>query len=217
MPWYYYIAWVIVRVSLLLLTRWQVKGRENIPHKGPVLVIANHLHLADPLLVGMSLAPGRRAMFMAKKELFQPRFLFLGYLIRVFGSFPIHRGRFDRKALRQAERVLDDGLALAMFPEGMRSKNAQLQPAFSGPALIAWHSGVPILPIAITGSERIKGIAWLLRRPRLTVSIGPPFYLPPVNGKLSKAQLAELTNLMMLRIARLLPVEYRGNYAVQRD
>ena len=209
MPWFYYVGRLLVRILLLLLTRWQVKGRKNIPNQGPVLVVVNHLNLADSPLVAISL--GRKAIFMAKEELFRSRFS--SYFVSSFGAFPVHRGQLDRKAMREAERVLAEGLALVMFPEARRSKNAQLQPAFPGSALIALRSGAPVLPVAITGTERIKGAAWLLRRPRITVNIGQPFHLPPVNGKLSKTELAELTNFIMGHIAELLPVEYRGIYA----
>ncbi|MBA7507369.1 Bifunctional protein Aas [subsurface metagenome] len=201
----------MVRMLLLLLTRWRVRGRENVPSQGPLLVVANHLNLADPPLLWVSL--GRKALFMAKEELF--RFRFSGYFIRGFGAFPVHRGQLDRKALRQAEQVLANGMALITFPEGTRSKSGQLQPAFSGSALIALHSGVPILPVGIAGTERIKGVAWLLRRPRIAVNIGQPFHLPPASSKLTKVELARLTNYMMGRIAELLPQEYRGNYAEQ--
>lgn len=211
MPWFYYVGRLMVRMLLLLLTRWRVRGGENVPSQGPLLVVANHLNLADPPLLAVSL--GRKAVFMAKKELFH--FGFFGYFIRGFGAFPVHRGRLDRKALRQAEQVLADGLALVMFPEGMRSRSGRLRPAFPGSVLIAVRSGVPILPVGITGTERIKGVAWLLRRPEITVNIGHPFHLPPASSKLTKVELAKLTNYMMGRIAELLPQGYRGNYAEQ--
>ena len=211
MPWFYYVGRLMVRVALFLLTRWQVKGRENIPTQGPLLVVANHINLADPPVVSVSLT--RKAIFMAKEELFRSRFS--AYFISGFGAFPVHRGRLDREAMRKADKVLADGLALVMFPEGMRSRGGQLRPAFSGSALIAWRSGAPILPVAITGTERIKGVGWLLRRPRITVNIGYPFHLPPVNGKLTRVELAELTNYIMGRIAELLPLEYRGNFVSQ--
>ena len=196
-------------MALTLLTRWRVRGKENVPSQGPVLIVANHLNLADPPLLGFSL--GRKAIFMAKEELFRSRFS--SYFIRNFGAFPVHRGKPDKKALRQAERVLAEGLALVMFPEGARSHNAQLQPAFSGSAVIALRNRVPILPVGITGTEKIKGVGWLLRRPQITVNIGPPFTLAPVSSKASKEELAELTSFIMERIAELLPPDYRGRYS----
>ncbi|MFC1862059.1 lysophospholipid acyltransferase family protein [Chloroflexota bacterium] len=206
--WFYYVARLIASILFLLFTRRQVKGRENIPGQGPLLVVANHLNLADPPLVGVSLK--RKAMFMAKEELFRSRFS--SYFISRFGTFPVHRGQLDRKAIHQADKVLAEGLALIMFPEATRSKNAQLQPAFPGSALVALRSGAPILPIGITGTEKIQGMAWPLYRPRITINFGRPFHLPPANGKLTKTGLAELTNFIMERIAELLPPEYRGNY-----
>jgi len=210
-PWFYHIVKILIKTLLFALTSRQVKGKENVPSQGPVLVVANHINLADPPLLGISL--GRKVIFMAKEELFRPRLV--GYFIRSFGAFPVYRKQTDRQAIRQAKQILAEGLVLAMFPEGKRSRNAQLQPALSGSALIAIHSGAQILPVGITGTEKIKGIGWLLHRPQITVNIGHPFYLPPANGKLTKDELVRLTNHTMERIAELLPQEYRGNYTTR--
>lgn len=210
MPWFYYVARVIVRGLLKLLTRCQVRGTENIPGQGGLLIIANHLSLADPPLLGVSFSRSRKMMFMAKKELF--RFRAIAYFIGSLGAFRVDRKKMNRQALRQALRILSDGMALVMFPEGTRSLSGELRSAFSGPALIAVHSGAPILPVGIIGTEKIRGITWLLRRPRIMVNIGRPFYLPAVDGKLTKEKLAELTDFMMRHIAERLPREYRGEY-----
>jgi 1-acyl-sn-glycerol-3-phosphate acyltransferase len=207
LPWFYHVGRVIARALFTLLTRWEVRGRENIPSQGPVLVVANHLNLTDPPLLGVSLE--RKAIFMAKEELF--RSPLSAYFVGSFGAFPVHRGKLDRKALRQSQQVLTDGLALVMFPEATRSKSARLQSAYPGSALIAMRSGVPVLPVGISGTERIKGLSWILRRPRITVNIGRPFYLP-ASSRLTRAELAENTNLIMERIAELLPPQYRGVY-----
>jgi 1-acyl-sn-glycerol-3-phosphate acyltransferase len=132
--------------------------------------------------------------------------------MRRFGTFPVSRRRFSRSALRQALQVLDDGLPLVMFPEGKRSRNGKLEAALPGAALIACRSGVPIIPVGISGTKQVTGITWILRRPRITVNIGRPFYLTPPDGRLTREELAELANSMMKQIAELLPREYRGNY-----
>jgi 1-acyl-sn-glycerol-3-phosphate acyltransferase len=208
-PWFYYVGRALVRMLAFLVMRYQVKGKDNIPAQGPILVAANHLNLVDPPLLGISL--GRVAVFMAKEELFRSKFS--GYFVRGFGAFPVHRRQADRKALSQAEQVLAQGQALIMFPEGTRSRDGQLQSAFPGAALIASRCDVPILPVGISGTEKVKGMTWWLRRPRVTVSIGVPFSLPPSNGLLSREELAQHASLIMARIAELLPAGYRGKYS----
>jgi len=209
--WFYYIAKTVVKVLLKLLTRWQVNDIGNVPSQGPVLVVANHINLADPPLLGVSL--GRRVRFMAKKELFH--FRVIGFFMSSLGAFPVYRGQLDRRALRQANQILADGQVLVIFPEGRRSHIGQLRSAFSGSALVALRSGAPILPVGITGTEKLRGIAWLLRRPRITVNIGRTFCLPTVGSRLTKPELVKLTSYMMGQIAGLLPQEYRGDYVVE--
>jgi len=115
--------------------------------------------------------------------------------------------------MRQAEQVLRRGTALVIFPEGMRSRRAKLQRSFSGAALVALRSGAPILPVGITGTEKLESLVWLFRRPKIVVNIGRPFRLPPISGRLTKTELDGLTNHVMERVAELLPIEYRGTYA----
>jgi len=204
--WFYYISRALVG-AFFRLARCEVEGIENIPPEGPVLVVSNHLSLADPPLLGVKL--GRKVRFMAKKELF--RFRWLGYFIRGLGAFPVHRGRLDRRALRQSLEVIGNGEVLVVFPEGMRSRSGQLRRAFSGVALIALKSKAPVVPVGISGTEDIKEF-WRLRRPQIKVTIGSPFTLPSVDGKLTKEELAVLTDEIMGRVAQLLPVKYQGHY-----
>jgi 1-acyl-sn-glycerol-3-phosphate acyltransferase len=207
-PWFYYLSRVILIIFFFLLTRRQVKGRENIPKKGPLLVVSNHLSLADPPLLGISL--NRKMIFMAKNQLF--RFWLLGWVVRNFGAFPVHRGQQDRQALRQTYEVLDKGLALIMFPEGMRSRSGHLRSAFFGAAQIASRSGAPILPIGISGTEKLEHLSWWWRRPRVTVNIGIPFCLPQLRSNMTKGERMEFTHSIMQHIAELLPVDYQGDY-----
>ncbi len=208
MNWVYHAGRLATKAALILLARWEVSGRENVPRTGALLIVSNHLNNADAPLIGASI--GRKMRVMAKEELFESPLS--RYFISGYGGFPVRRDGIDRIALRTAEQCLDSGMALVMFPEGRRSRNAQLQPAFPGTALVAMRSGAPILPVGITGTQRIKGFAWLLHRPRLTVNFGRPFHLPPADDKLTKTRLTEQSDLIMERIAELLPLEYRGDY-----
>lgn len=208
MPWFYYVCRLILRILLFLLTRWQVSGRENIPKQGAVLVVSNHLSLADPPLLNLVL--NRPVRFMAKKNLF--RFKVIGNFMLGLGAFPVYRGRPDRKAFRQAEQVLADGLMLVIFPEGTRSRSRQLRQAFPGPSLIALRSGAPIVPVGITGTDILEHGMGILTRPRVKVNIGRPFHLPENAKELTKT---ELTIYIMEHIAELLPEQYRGLYGRQ--
>jgi 1-acyl-sn-glycerol-3-phosphate acyltransferase len=199
----------IAQVVILITTRFKIKGKENLPGQGPLLVVANHLSVGDPILIGANM--GRQVMFMAKEELFRNRFN--AYFVGHFGAFPVYRGTSNREALRQANHLLKEGKILGMFPEGQRSSNGGLIPAFFGSALIAYHNRAPILPVAITGSEKIRGFKWVLSRPRVSMKIGQAFYLPTVGSSLTRKQLGELTEVIMKHIVDLLPADYHGQYS----
>ena len=199
-----------VRAFLFLFTRFEVKGRENVPSRGGILVSANHLSLMDPPVLGVSL--GRSTAFMAKQELFRSG---LGrYFLSAFGAFPVHRGKLDREALRRAETVLSQEYALVMFPQGARASSEGYRPeGFVGAALIAARSGVPVLPVGVTGTEAMRGWGWMLRRPKITVNIGPPIELRSTPGRARRDQLEDDTRTIMDSIAGVLPSEYRGENA----
>jgi 1-acyl-sn-glycerol-3-phosphate acyltransferase len=209
MHWFYYFGRILMRVLLFLLASWQVEGRENVPLKGPLIVVCNHPNMADPPLIAVSV--NRKTVFMAKEELFLH--WFSRFCVRNFGAFPVRRGGLDRTSLKEAERWLKQGVAVVMFPEGKRSRTIQMEEAFPGSALIAARLCVPVLPVGITGTEKIKGRTWWLHRPRIKVNIGEPFQMPSVNGKLTRDELAQLTSFIMEHIAGVLPPEYRGIYS----
>jgi 1-acyl-sn-glycerol-3-phosphate acyltransferase len=188
--WFYYFGrWIMVS-CLRLLTNWEVNGKENVPKTGSLLVVSNHLNNADPPLIAVSLP--RKTVFMAKQELFKNPII--RHFIRGFGAFPVNRFTADRNALKSAKTALNSGWCLVMFPEGMRSRTASLREAFPGSALIATQSKVNILPVGITGTEKMGGWQWIFQRPRIIVTIGKPFTLHPTNGYVTKEELGELTD-----------------------
>jgi len=190
---------------------WEIRGRENVPLTGPRVVAINHGHLVDPVLLGCTFP--RWITYMAKQELF--RYPFVGPLLRWAQAFAIPRRgtiRDKREALERARNILSQGLALGMFPEGKRNHDGKLLPGKPGAAVLASQMSAPVLPVAITGTDKLTGISWLWRRPLIVINIGQSFALPAVEGRLSRLQSRALTDLLMRRIAALLPKECRGAY-----
>lgn len=205
--WFYLLCNRAMAAALRLLADWEVFGLENVPARGPLILVANHNNIIDPPLLGASI-PHRPVVFMAKKELFDR--WYSGWLVRGYCAFPVRRGEPDRQAFRQALEVLRRGLILGMFPEGTRSKTGAMGPAQPGTAVIALRARVPILPVGITGTDKVKGPASVIRRrPHIRVNIGRPFTLA-VNSADRRSAVEEATCQIMGRIAALLPPEYRG-------
>jgi len=206
----------VFRPLLNTLFRWEVVGRENVPLTGSLILAANHVHVLDILFLGFGFP--RWINFIAKEELF--RSPFFGPWLRWAGSFSIRRAgkiREKQEVLKSATDALERGSMLGVFPEGSRSRDGKLRKGKSGCAVIASQAGVPILPVGIVGTDRIKGISWLWKRPGIVVNIGKPFKLPPTHGKASKSQRRLLTTRIMTEIAALLPPEYRGAYREHED
>jgi 1-acyl-sn-glycerol-3-phosphate acyltransferase len=203
--------WVCKHILLPMYASVRVEGLENVPGSGAVVLASNHLNDADPALIGAYLR--RDVVSLAKVELF--RVPVVGHFMRLYGAIPVRRNEADLSALRRAGEALEAGLAVCIFPEGRRSgRRASLGEAWPGAGLIAMRTGVPIVPLAITGSQRM-GLPLLFLRPlprnHVTMTFGEPFLLERparLNGEAAK----EGTQRIMQRIAALLPPEYRGYY-----
>jgi 1-acyl-sn-glycerol-3-phosphate acyltransferase len=190
------LAVAVMRVLFGLESR----GREHVPQAGPVLLVSNHSSVLDPPLVGGA-AP-RPLSFLAKAELFDiPIF---GGLIRRLNARPVRREGADAAALRMALRVLQEGRALLVFPEGTRGEEGTLREPKPGAALLAVMSGAPVVPVYVRGS----GGAWprgrrLPRRQKVVVTFGPPIVFTAPGRAGRKEQYEAVSRTMMAAIADL--------------
>lgn len=211
-PAFYWSCTYLLRGLLRVIVRWDVKGRENVPKTGALIVVSNHLNNADPPILGAGIAK-RRIRFMAKVELFKMPF---GAIIKLWDAFPVRRFDADLAAMLNAERILKRGGVLGMFPEGHRSRTGYMGPVHPGTAMIALRSGATILPCAMTGTEQLKNPLVLLRRPRFSVSIGEPIPLEAVRRP-TEQQVSDLTRRIVEAIEAQLPESYRAPYTGMED
>ena len=208
----YSIGRSMARLSFWAFARWEVEGREAVPPKGPLIVVSNHLSNADPPVLVASI--GRQLNFMGKRSLFSNPIV--AHLFRTVGVYPAGREGADIEAIRWNLDLLRKDKAIVLFPEGTRSRGGGLTRGHPGVAYIASRSQAPILPVAITGTEKVKGF-WRIAFPlcRMKVRFGEPFTLPIIEGKLSRPVLENLSDMIMQRVAALLPEEYRGYYGTK--
>jgi 1-acyl-sn-glycerol-3-phosphate acyltransferase len=204
----------LVRLLLPLQLRLRADGAGRCPATGPALLVSNHLGLIDPLAIGAQL--GRPVRILAKAEMFE--WPVIGGLARACGVVPVHRGASDRAALRTLGDALARGECVLLMPEGTYPKVPHppaMLPLKTGAAFLAVRSGAAVLPVAVTGTERVwsRARGWRpWHRPRVTVRFGEP-YRPAAPAHGAKRAYDAIADDMGRRIAALLPDAYRGHYA----
>lgn len=193
----YRIAAAISRPFVTKLYRLRVSGIENVPARGGYVLGANHTSNLDPWPLGIALYP-RQLHYMAKSELWKPG---LRSILRALGSFPVERGRADVRALSTAIELCRDGRVLAMFPEGTRRakglrKKHEPRP-HSGAARIALAAGVPLVPVAIAGMDRLSRLG------PLRVRFGPPVAIDDLDASDLRTAAPAATARLWSEIQRL--------------
>lgn len=198
----------LVRLVVGTCTRIYVEGLENLPRKGPLIIVSNHLGDAD-VLIGMAVT-SIPVDIIVKSELYY--YPVLGKILDAYGVIWVHRGQPDRRAVRVALESLRRGRMIGIAPEGRESLTGALEEGTEGAAYLALKSKAPVLPVTFTHTENKRILSNLKRfkRTPVTVTIGSAFYLDEhPNWRLG----IEAGTLKIMRtLASQLPPEYQGVY-----
>lgn len=190
----------VIRVFLYyffkIIFRCKIIGTGHIPSHGGAIIASNHVSLFDPPVVGTAFT--RPIHFMAKEELFAVPIL--GWFFTKLNAFPVRRATADRAAIRHAINLLENGELLGLFPEGTRSLTDKLGKPEPGLAMIALKAGVPVIPTAVIGTNKVGKDGHLL--PRFTVKFGRPIVV--TREKADKETMENLSNQVMQEISMLL-------------
>ena len=201
------LSYRIVRDTLVAFGRTYFRatyeGLEHVPAGGPFILAANHRSNVDFFLcAGVA---RRRIRYMGKEELWKSRLL--GGFISALGAFPVHRGKADREAMRRCIKILEHGEPLVVFPEGTRRTGPKIEDLHDGTAYMAIRTGVPIIPVAVGGTERAMGRGQVFPRPvKVFLLVGPPILPPPPaedGRRPSRRAVRELTGVLQAELQRL--------------
>jgi 1-acyl-sn-glycerol-3-phosphate acyltransferase len=197
----YSILHFIFRLAFKVLFRWEIYGRENIPPSGGAILAANHTSFLDPILVGTSL--DRKIYFFARSSLFHPRPW--SWLLKKLHTVPVERNKPAPSSIKRVLRLLKSGRLILMFPEGTRGSGETLSKARGGVGMMAAKSGLPVIPVYISGAARIlpKG-ARMIRPRKVKIIYGAAMRFVPDAGRArTKEEFHRIGNQVLGEIAAL--------------
>lgn len=188
--WTYPFVRMLVSLPTLLIYRVRAIGVKNVPKTGPLLLAPNHFSQMDHFFVGLYLR--RQVRFMAKSQMFGPPVL--TYIYKHGGVFPVRRGQHDEESFKTAFTILEQDGMLLVYAEGGRSRSGELGEPKPGIGRIALESGVPVVPVAVHGSAKVR--RWKrFRFPKVTVQFGEPISFPVEDSPSRERQLEASTEV----------------------
>jgi len=202
----------LIRILLRLIARFEIRGKENAPLTGGMILASNHIGILDIIMVYFAI--DRTDLFIPVAEKWE-KIGWIRWLGKQLNFLFVDRFNPDLKALRKMIALMEEGKCLVIAPEGTRSRVGSLIEGKPGVAYLAARSGFPVVPVAITGTEDkvILGNLKRLRKSKVTLTGGNRFIIPPLPNKDRDAALQNYTDEIMCQIAALLPERYRGVYA----
>ncbi|MCD4781471.1 MAG: 1-acyl-sn-glycerol-3-phosphate acyltransferase [Candidatus Omnitrophica bacterium] len=196
---FYWFAWSLVRFLHVIFFPLKIVGKENIPKKGAFILASNHQSYLDPMVIPISTS--RRLNFIARDTLFKSRVM--SWILRHLDVFPIKRNSSDVKAIRMSLNILKQDKPLLMFPEGTRKGHKEEKTVQPGIGLLATLSGVPVIPVYVSGSEKVLPPgSKSLRRHLIKVSYGKPIFFAKGKDYQHKAERI-MQNIYALKEANL--------------
>lgn len=208
-PWFYYFANSALRVVFRIILDVEVRGLENVPPAGPLIIAISHSSFVDPLVTAAHIR--RDITPMAKAEAFSTPLL--KWIVEWYGAFPVRRGEVDLAAFKTALSILHNGQAMIIAPEGHRSESGSLQRGREGAIMLSLRSGAPILPVAIYGGKLFWKNLARFRRTSMWLHIGEPVLPADLGRKPNREQVAAMGDELMVRIAAMMPESIRGYYS----
>lgn len=196
------------RITLWGFSDFNINGSENVPPYGPLIVVSNHMSDIDPSMLAVSIK--RRLRFLAKSTLFTgfPK----SQMLYLYGAYPLNRRKADIQAFRWAKQQLAYDGTIVLFPEGTRNGGSMIE-AKQGVVRLIQMTDATILPVGITGTENLNSVMRIFNPTgKITVNIGTAFSLPKIEGKLNDYLIKSMNDMIMDRIADLIPEKYRGRY-----
>ncbi|MDD5557315.1 MAG: lysophospholipid acyltransferase family protein [bacterium] len=183
------------RVLFRVVARVRTEGIGRLPARPPFIIFSNHISWFDPVIIAAFMPVPVHIMAMEGLFAFPP----LGLLIRRLGGFPVSRGALDRHAIEEAMAVLTDGGVILIFPEGGIGRLGKGERPRGGISLIAERTGVPLVPLGISGCRGLYRFwRFPVRRPEIDIRLGEPFLV----SSLSRMPGKKTRQVTMERIAR---------------
>jgi 1-acyl-sn-glycerol-3-phosphate acyltransferase len=201
----------LIRILLKLIGRFEIRGKENVPLTGGMILASNHIGILDILMVYLGI--DRTDLFIPVAEKFE-KIGWIRWIAKYLNFLFVDRFNPDLKAIRTMIALMEDGKCLVIAPEGTRSLNGALNEGKPGVAYLAARSGFPVIPVAITGTadKVILDNVKRFHKSHITLTAGKPFIIPPLPNKDREAVLQKYTDEIMCQIAAMLPEEQRGYY-----
>jgi 1-acyl-sn-glycerol-3-phosphate acyltransferase len=202
----------LIRILLRLIARFEIRGKENVPPSGGMVIASNHIGILDIIMVYFGI--DRTDLFIPVAEKWE-KIGWIRWLGKQLNFLFVDRFNPDLKALRKMIALMEAGKCLVIAPEGTRSRVGSLIEGKPGVTYLAARSGFPVVPVAITGTEDkvVLGNLKRFRKSSVTLTGGKPFIVPPLPKENRDEALKKYTDEIMCRIAVLLPERYRGVYA----